>query len=369
LYSNASGGSETQFLKLYKLLPKIDVDYDVVFLKDADVHNKIEWRKPPLTLRLSSLRNIFSLFTNVSKLKKYIKKNKIDTLHTLFDDSALIGAILKILQPGLTLVSSQRNMGYSRSKLRKIIQRLVFRISDFVVVNAEVIKESLVREYSVSPGKIVVIRNILDQKQCVNNDIENDYKQYRKNYKYISITVANLRAIKGIDDLLLAIKRLDRKYNVLFLVLGGGDKERNYLDLIEEYKITDRVKLLGYQNDINCYLKYADLAILPSRSEGASNSLIEYMMAGLPIIATDAGGNNELLNHGECGKVVPPHAPKELSDAIADLLDNYMAARDMGMQARLFAEEVYEQDKILSQYQKLYSGNYKAENENPCSIY
>ena len=99
-----------------------------------------------------------------------------------------------------------------------------------------------------------------------------------------------------------------------------------------EAGVADLIKFSGPRADIPQILNASDLAILASHEEGMSNALLEYMCCALPIIATDVGGNRELL--GDAGLLVAPQSPKDLAAAIFELYTNEDVARKLGQRAR-----------------------------------
>ena len=102
-------------------------------------------------------------------------------------------------------------------------------------------------------------------------------------------------------------------------------------DRIGQYGFGDRIHLAGAQTDVLPYLAAMDIGVLSSLAEGFSNSLLEYMAAGLPVVATEVGGNREALE--DTGILVPPNDPSALADAILRLRSAESRAR-LGNAAR-----------------------------------
>ena len=99
-----------------------------------------------------------------------------------------------------------------------------------------------------------------------------------------------------------------------------------------EAGVANLLQFSGSRSDIPQILKASDMAILASHEEGMSNALLEYMCCALPIVATDVGGNRELL--GDAGLLVPPRSPEDLATAIFDLYTDDKSARSLGQRAR-----------------------------------
>jgi glycosyltransferase involved in cell wall biosynthesis len=138
----------------------------------------------------------------------------------------------------------------------------------------------------------------------------------------------------------------------------GEDRgiKRVLKNMAEEHRIAEQVHFLGLRNDIPEILSAMDLFVMASHEEGFSNALIEAMAAGLPIVATDVGGNREALDEGSIGILVPPKDP----DALAGALSRMIADRDMrdrmAIRAKKHVTERYSVDRMVHCFIQLYTG-------------
>jgi glycosyltransferase involved in cell wall biosynthesis len=117
--------------------------------------------------------------------------------------------------------------------------------------------------------------------------------------------------------------------------VGGGEQLSDFVSRIRDYKLRDRIHLAGPKDNVLPYLAAMDIGVLSSLAEGFSNSLLEYMAAGLPAIATDVGGNREAL--GDSGILIPPDDPQALANAILELCSPELRDR-LGKAARARVE-------------------------------
>lgn len=355
LYGNAGGGSERQFLKLYQQSETLGIIPFVVFLRHAPIHQKLSWLHPPYILDLNSLLS-FRLYTSLRVLKSFIKTNHIQIVHTLFDDATIIGVLLKMIQPNIPLICSQRNLGHAHHGLKKKLIAKSLKNADKVLVNANIITEMLVSDYHVPRQNIAMIPNIhepilADKSSQANKELD----ELKLNNHKIILTIANLREVKGIDDLIAAAKLLQHR-PIRFVVVGDGGGYVEYYEKIKSHGLSGKVILLGQQEDVSPYLLSADIAVLPSRSEGSSNALIEYMLAGLPIIATDVGGNAEALGrNNHCGLLIPPRCPELMAQMIDKLLVDPALAKQLGLAAQERASTLFASDTVLAAYRTLYN--------------
>jgi glycosyltransferase involved in cell wall biosynthesis len=355
LYGNAGGGSERQFLKLYQQSETLGIIPFVVFLRHATIHQKLPWLHPPHVLDLNSLIST-RLYKSLCELKSFIKINHIQIVHTLFDDATIIGILLKIIQPNIPVICSQRNLGHAHQGIKKKLIANSLRNADRVLVNANIISEMLVTDYHVSRQNILMIPNI--HEPILANKApraDKELNKLKQDDHKIVLTIANLREVKGIDDLIAAARLLQHK-PIRFVVVGDGGGYAEYYEKIRSYGLLDKVVLLGQQEDVSPYLLSADIAVLPSRSEGSSNALIEYMLAGLPIIATNVGGNAEALGENNyCSLLIPPRHPELMAQMIDKLIVDQALAKRLGLAAQKRANSLFMSNTVLALYRTLYN--------------
>jgi glycosyltransferase involved in cell wall biosynthesis len=143
------------------------------------------------------------------------------------------------------------------------------------------------------------------------------------------VCVANLIAYKGHATLVAALSLMRDDYRWSVLLVGEGPERDSLEHSIQATDLRDRVTLLGSCEDVSAVLDGADVAVLPSYSEGMPNAVMEAMAHGLPVVATDVGGNRSLLGSG-AGVLVAPGDEIALAKALQWLIDNRRARREMG---------------------------------------
>ncbi|MEJ6981362.1 glycosyltransferase [Pedobacter sp. P351] len=152
--------------------------------------------------------------------------------------------------------------------------------------------------------------------------------------KYI-LAVGRLDPQKGFDILINAFSKL-RDLDIDLLISGEGKERSNIVQLIESLNLTDRVKLIGFKNNIQDYYKQAEVFVLSSRNEGYPNALVEAMSLGCSCIATNCEfGPSEIIINQDNGILVEPVNVHELATAILDLLTNPILKRRISENAKL----------------------------------
>jgi glycosyltransferase involved in cell wall biosynthesis len=118
--------------------------------------------------------------------------------------------------------------------------------------------------------------------------------------------------------------------------------------------ISQNLYFLGGREDVADLISIFDVAVLASLSEGFSNVILEYMASSKPVVATEVGGNPELVLHGETGLLVPPADAHTLADAILSILEDKEAALRYGAAGRKRVEDKFELGKMIRQYEDLF---------------
>lgn len=166
------------------------------------------------------------------------------------------------------------------------------------------------------------------------------------------LAFGRLHVNKAFDILLHALASL--KTGVLWLA-GSGPEEQSLRDLADQLGISDRVRFLGWRNDINALLATADLFICPSRSEGLGSILLESWFHGCPVIAASSQGPSEIITDERNGLLVPVDDSQSLGSAIERLIANPGLAAKLARQGRDDYAEQYSVEKIIGQYQQLFN--------------
>jgi glycosyltransferase involved in cell wall biosynthesis len=162
--------------------------------------------------------------------------------------------------------------------------------------------------------------------------------------------VGRLEKIKGHDILLKAVKKIKPKDHVKLLIVGEGPCRQEIERQINEEGMKGTVLMLGQRNDIPALLNLSDCFVLSSRSEGLSCSIIEAMAAGLPVVATDVGGNSELVANGINGYLVPPDDSDALYIRLQAVINDAAMRIKFGQMSLKRVREYYSLDIMMNKY-------------------
>jgi len=152
----------------------------------------------------------------------------------------------------------------------------------------------------------------------------------------------------------LVVKRRPRAH----LLLAGATKDQAYVDLVKReislLALEANVSLLGERHDVATILRECDIGVLSSASEGLPLALIEYGMAGLPVVSTSVGQCPEVLDHGRAGVLVAPAAPKLLAEALLSLLEEPIRRVACSSRLRTRVQELHSPHAVIEQVCKVY---------------
>ena len=245
-------------------------------------------------------------------------------------------------------------------RLRRLHRPMVHR---YVPVSLD-LKNYLVQKIGVAEKKICQIYNGVDIdrfRPSRSNESSSLRSQIDHENPFIIGTVGRLQAVKDQESLIRSFATLRQRGSVdddrLFLVIAGDGPLRSTLSqLVRELGIEHRVLLLGARDDIPELLRGFDVFVLPSLAEGISNTVLEALASGLPVIATGVGGNPELIVAGECGEIVAPKDLNGFTNAMADYVIDPNRLTAHSTNARLRAEQRFSLPVMIERYGQLYRG-------------
>jgi len=228
----------------------------------------------------------------------------------------------------------------------------LFKISRKITTVSRTVALEL-REYGLDPSKITVVKNGVDSQSFF------PLKQKESDEKYVLYTGV-LRARKGLFDLVQCASHVCKtRPNSKFIICGKGPFRKRIEMTVKKMGLEKQIIFLGYvsRDDLIDIYQNAAVQVVPSHYEGMPNVLLEGMSCGLPVVATNIGGNNEVIVSGMNGFLVPTKAPQIMAETILKLLNDGKLRKEIGEEARKTIEKYYTWDKIaaniLEDYKKL----------------
>ncbi|WP_226643221.1 glycosyltransferase [Mesobacillus subterraneus] len=358
---NETGGGMVHILSLLSQLKSDDIYLGL--LEKKEFYYKAKERGINILTFEQSSRYDFSV---IKKLISFIKKEKIDIIHTHGARANLYGYFLNKLTDVkwvITVHSDPRNDFLGRGIKGKMFTSLnlaVLRNADHFFAISTRFKD-MVEGYGVSSQKITTIYNGVD----FNEDSISSRKVSRADMKllqndFVLLMVARFDPVKRHDIALEAVEQVRRDYpNVKLLLLGDGQTKPEIEKLVKSKDMDKNVIFLGYKENVRDFYRLADITLLTSRTESFPLVLLESARENVPVITTDVGGVHEMIPDSKMGFIVPVDDEDSIANAIfkAIKLKETGDLQNMGTRFNVFASNNFSlqsfADSVYQAYQSL----------------
>lgn len=338
-------------MQLLKLASDIDRDrfeLMVVCLSEAFISLVPKFQEnyvPIVLLDREKKGRLYALW----KLTTIIRDFEPDIVHAFAYASRAAMPVSKIFSKSKNIVSIRTQPGRQINMFDKLINSF----ADMILLNSK--KGAALVNFNLWRNiPLQVIYNGIDLRKF-DADACGDFDFSLSPKTKVICAVARLHPVKGLDVLLNAFATLAKAMdNVQLWIVGGGQEKKNLEEQTIQLGIDSKVTFWGEQENIPAILKHAYIGVLSSHYEGLPNAVIEYMAAGLPVVATDVGGVGEVVLDGETGLLVPSGNPQILADTILFLLLNSETAILFGMTGRKRAESHFTLERMVFETEELY---------------
>lgn len=347
----SAGGKERRLTELIKgLKANGSIDFELVVMSE-DIYYKDLY---DLNIRIHKL--IRSKKKDTAIFKKIWQMCKIyrpDIIHCWDSMTAFyLSPICKILKikliNGMVVGCPTEQNIFNPHWLRA---RLTFPFSDRVVGNSM----AGLKAYKAPQEKSIVIYNGFNFSRH-NNMIQPERirKELNINTRYVVGMVASFSINKDYKTFYQAAQIvLSRRNDITFLAIGNRTDSIQSRELINQ-DLIQNFRLLGIRSEIESIINAIDIGVLATFTEGISNSVLEYMAAGKPVIATSGGGTSEIVLDSETGFLVNASQPDELAGKIELLLNDLALRNRLGARAKLRVETMFSIDRMVNEYISLY---------------
>ena len=362
------GGSERQAAQLTRLLLESGRCNVSIATLDSDGPLRAEMQKLGFNdipeFRLNSFYDLHA-GRQVRRFAQYLKKHEIDVVHAHDFYTNIFGMAAAALARVPVRIASRRESAV-RPAGQRVVERGAYRLAHAVVANCEEVRTQLIDE-GVPARKVRTIYNGLDPARVQAPQAERREILAGLNLpdgaRFVTI-MANMRAhvwnpepmcYKDHPTFLRAAQRVyEQVPAAAFIIAGEGELLEATQELARSLGIAERTFFIGRCEDIGRVLSISDVCVLSSRSEGFSNSILEYMAAARPVVSTDVGGAREAIIHGETGYLDPAGDHNGMAAHITSLLLDPDCARAMGEAGRRVVNEKFSSSKQLQNIESLY---------------
>lgn len=353
------GGAERELINLVSGLDRDRYDIHLCLFTETCVYRDF-FREQGIQITVIEKRVKFD-FRHLKRLTAWLRRIRPDIVHTWITEANSVGTVAAVLAGVPVRVGCVLNINFWKTRPRRLYDHFAMGASHRLVTNSLRINEFLVRRIRLSTARMKLIYNGIapgdyrleeEARRQARQEVRQQYGI--KEGETVFIMVAGLRWTKNHLDFLRSIAQLPRDTGFRFLFLGEGELKSAIEENVRKLGLGEAVILAGMRHDVGTVLAGADVFVLPSITEGLPNAILEAMAAGLPVIATDVGGNGEAVEHGRQGLIIPFGDRPAMVEALVRLgTDAEMRAR-MGMQGPSRVEKLFTVDRMVSSFAALY---------------
>jgi len=312
---------------------------------------------PVLRIRL----NRFFIFPNLFKLLIFFKAFKrADIVHVhAIDLFGSISALLaKFMRKPVVITVHRADVLPSDSLIFRLLRTIVLRSVDRVIAVSNATR-NLALSCGAPNNKVVVVYNAVDESifHPRSKTLCRLKLNIPQNSKVI-LSVGNLIPRKGFSYLIRAFPIILTKIpNAILIIIGDGPQRDELIRIVKNLKLEDKVIFTGRitTDDLCSYYGAADVFVLPSLHEGHAVVLLEAMSSGLPVVATNIGGNLETVSDGKNGYLVEPKNVDQLADAVVKILSNEKRTHEYGNASLRIYKEKFSEEKQIRKIFEIYS--------------
>ncbi|MGD9706497.1 MAG: glycosyltransferase [Candidatus Delongbacteria bacterium] len=350
--SLSRGGKERRLVQLLKELQNVEnIKIALVVLSESVQYDEVYSLNLEIIILKRKTKKDMSVFFKVYKICSEFKPDIVHSWGTMPSIYILPSVILKKIK----FVNSSIVDAPVKLSLKIWIRtKLTFPFSDIITSNSI----AGLKSYNVPSRKSKVIYNGFDFKRISNLTSPEDIRsRFNITTEYLIGMVSVFRLHKDHETVIKAAQKiLMFRTDISFVLVGDGP---TYEDCKRMAKYEPRIIFTGKQNEVESIMNACDIGVLTTNikihGEGISNSILEFMAVGKPVIATDGGGTGEIINNNQTGYLIEPGNPDQLADKILYLTDNADVRNSMGQEGRKCIEKKFDIDRMVKSFTELYN--------------
>jgi glycosyltransferase involved in cell wall biosynthesis len=349
------GGAEKQLLELALSLKRRGDEVALISILPSAAHEEslVAAGIPIMTLRLRKGARGLSAILSGSRAVRMFRP---DVLICFVYQAMVLGRIAGRCNGVPTVISSIRNERFG-GRGRELLVRLTDRWGSVTTTNSTDTARSLVRRRIVPRRRLVVIPNGIDLSLYRRSPPARERLRRELGLaddEFLWLAVGSLTSQKDYPTMLRALARIERSR---LCIAGEGVLRGELEQSVARFGLGDRVTFLGVRHDIPSLMSAADGLVLSSSYEGSPNAVLEALAVELPVVATQVGGNAELVEEGVSGHLVPPSDPQALAAAMQRLmLASQEERRAMGQRGRAHIRMHHDLKQVHRRWHELIDG-------------
>ncbi|NJO16431.1 MAG: glycosyltransferase [Thioploca sp.] len=354
----AKGGAQTALIHLVRYLSKKNYKQRIYVLNNI-VHpdnNKFLLECANVEIRIIGKVQLLVGIGLIRILCDFISWKPTIVLTMLFYSDILGRIIAKIANIPI-IVSSIRAKNIDKAKWQFFLDKITVWCADRIIFNSRQVMPFAIKYEGVQEKQVVYIPNGVNIKLD-----KSKYNRFKKreelgisNNTLVLGSIGRLRPQKGFYYLLESINLLSKEFsNLLLLIIGSGPLLKDLQIVVTEINLSDKVSFLGERTDIAELLFCMDIYVQASLFEGMSNTVMEAMAMGIPVIATSVDGTIQLIEEGKTGWLVEPKNSTMLAEKISYVLKHPNQAKGVGIAAAKKMAQDFSIEKMGESYDTLF---------------
>lgn len=364
IYSLGVGGLENGLVNLINNMPRDRYRHAIICLQGyTDFAKRIQGSDVAIYSLDKKPGKDPGLYVRLGRLLRQLKPDIVHTRNL----AALEGQVVAAMTVSARRVHGEhgrdvfdvagRNVKYNL--LRRMVRPLVHR---YIAVSRD-LEQWLTGKIGVEPSRISQIYNGVDSQKFRPRRTEDSAlplpAQFTSGQHVIIGSVGRMAVVKDHATLARAFIELIRQHPQLretarLLIVGDGPCREGCAQMLVEAGLSDCACLAGERNDVAELIRAMDIFVLPSLGEGISNTILEAMATGLPVVATQVGGNPELVQENVTGRLVPADAPQVMAQALFDYMNDARLRSSHGDAGRAVIERSFSLPAMVNAYMQTY---------------
>ena len=293
----------------------------------------------------------------VVRLSRLIRALRPTVVHAHMVHANLLTRITRLLAPVPVLISSAHNTNEGAG-WRIAAYRLTDRLVDLTTNVSEVAVARAIERGSAPASRIQFMPNGIDlQRFRRDNDTRSGTrKALGVEGRFVWLAVASFEDQKDYPNLIGALTLLkEHAQRPLVLAIGDGPRRAAVKEAAARHEVLDAIRFLGLRKDVPALMSAADAYVMASAWEGLPMVLLEAAASELPIVATDVGGNSQIVRHGKTGVLVPPRNSAALATAMAELMGRGEdEQRALGERGATHVRLTFGLDSVVDRWEAVY---------------
>ncbi|NOY63315.1 MAG: glycosyltransferase [Gammaproteobacteria bacterium] len=292
------------------------------------------------------------------RMARHFRKTGVDIVHTRNQKAFLYGFVAAKLAGVKAIIHSEHGRQFPGKLHYAKLQRLFSRYTDAIVSVSDDLRQQLDHHFNIPKARIEVIYNGVVMERFADLDRSTARKKLAIRDNTIVIgAVGRLAEVKNYFSLLKAANELGEDFDILVLMVGDGPDREALENYAHQHMAPGAVRFMGHQDRVEVFMPAMDIFVLPSWSEGISNTLLEAMAAGVPIVASNVGGNKEIVPRS-AGALYPAGDVRQMVRELAAVCRDPACRQAMGLAGKNWVAGHFTLKKMIDQYEALYQRVY-----------